>query len=139
MELCSNRVVSSTNLCTSQFALRSSIMTMNDRGPSQTDARVLPTLSVCDHAYQTPGEHCAKTHRVKTYTCCMPSRPKTELRISQPVEGPPYRAGGRGRGLTHAQGPHDTYEKISRFLMFSKYIPPPKKKYVHGAFSAIGK
>ena len=30
----SDRVVSSTNLCTSQFALRSSIITMKERGPS---------------------------------------------------------------------------------------------------------
>jgi len=41
----SENVVSSTNLCTSQAALRSSIRTINDKGPSW-DPWGIPPLSV---------------------------------------------------------------------------------------------
>ena len=41
----SENVVSSTNLCTSQAALRSSMRTINDRGPSR-DPWGIPPLSV---------------------------------------------------------------------------------------------
>jgi len=43
-EINSENVVSSTNVCTSQAALRSSIKTINDRGPSR-DPWSIPPLS----------------------------------------------------------------------------------------------
>jgi len=49
----SDSVVSSTNLCSSQAALRSSTRTINDRGPSR-DPCDIPPQSVCDKCLKMP-------------------------------------------------------------------------------------